>query len=176
MRISSGWSASWPDPLWNRPQGHAIFETMDTETRAAIAALGETMHAGFARMESRMDAGFARTDRFFELQQAQHLEWRDELRGEVGELRGDVGGLRGEVGGLRGEVRALTARVDALTERVGGLEHEVSQLRDFVTREIAEIRLDLRELTERPGQTAELRREVAELTVRVDRLERRQSD
>ena len=49
---------------------------MGTETSAAIAALGETVKAGFARMEAmgaRMDAGFARADHFFELQQAQHV-------------------------------------------------------------------------------------------------------
>jgi hypothetical protein len=49
-------------------------------------------------------------------------------------------------------------------------------LRDYVAREFAGIRLDLRVLRERPGQTDELRREIAELTVRVDRLEQRQSD
>jgi predicted RNase H-like nuclease (RuvC/YqgF family) len=111
-----------------------------------------------ARMEARMDAGFARADRFFELQHAQHLE------------------LRGEFAELRAEVRELRDRVDALTDRAGRLEHEVSLLRDYVTREVAEIRLDLRVLRERPGQTVELRREIAELTVRVDRLEQRQSD
>jgi ubiquinone biosynthesis protein UbiJ len=66
--------------------------------------------------------------------------------------------------------------MDALTERVGGLEHEVAQLRDYITREIAEIRLELRDLRDRAEQTDELRREIAELSVRVDRLERRQSD
>ena len=138
---------------------------VDTETRGAIAALGETMNAGFARMGARMDAGFARVDdrfarvdRYFELQQAQHLA------------------LRGEFAELRVEVRELRDRVDVLTDRVGRLEHEVSQLRDYVTREVAEIRLDLRVLKERPGQTVELRREIAELAVRVDRLEQRQSD
>jgi predicted nuclease with TOPRIM domain len=128
---------------------------MENETRDAITAMGDTI--------------LARMDHYFELQQMQFLEWRDELRGEVGELRG-------EVGELRGEVRALTARVDALTERMGRLEHEVILLRDYVTREIAEIRLELRALSAQSGQTDELRREIAELTVRVDRLERRQSD
>jgi ubiquinone biosynthesis protein UbiJ len=49
-------------------------------------------------------------------------------------------------------------------------------LRDYVTREIAEIRLELRELRAQSNQTDKLRREIAELTVRVDRLERRQRD
>ena len=124
---------------------------VDTGTRAAIAALGESTNAGFARIE-----------RYIELQRAEFLEWREEARGEFAQLHGAFADLR--------------ERVDALTERVARLEHEVMLLRDYVTREIAEIRFDLRELRERSGQTAELRREVAELTVRVDRLERRQSD
>lgn len=56
------------------------------------------------------------------------------------------------------------------------LENEVVLLRDFVTREVGEIRFELRELRGRVDQTDELRREVAALTVRVDRLEQRQSD
>ena len=138
---------------------------MDSETRAAITTLSETMNAGFARM-----------DRYFELQQKQFLEWRAELRGEVGEVRGEVGEVRGEVGGLRGALGELRASLDVLSERVGRLEHEVVLLRDYVTREIGEIRLELRDLRRRSGQTEELRREIAELAVRVDRLERRQPD
>ncbi|MBR9990239.1 MAG: hypothetical protein KFH98_10810 [Gemmatimonadetes bacterium] len=161
----SGWQ-------WNRPGSHAIFGIMDTETSAAITALAETMKAGFARMdarfgagdarfaglEGRMEAGFARVDHLIELQQAQHVEFRNEFSE------------------LRAEVRGLRNRVDALTARVGGLEHEVSQLRDYVTREVAEIRLELRRLRQRADQTDELLREIAELTVRVDGLERRQAD
>jgi hypothetical protein len=45
-----------------------------------------------------------------------------------------------------------------------------------VTREFAEIRLELRHLRGKSVQTDELRREIDELTVRVDRLERRQQD
>jgi predicted RNase H-like nuclease (RuvC/YqgF family) len=142
---------------------------MDTETRAAFAVLGEMMTAGFARvdarmgdMDARMTAGFARADHYFELQHIQHLE-----------LSGEVAGLRGAFAELRGEVKVLSARVDALTERVGSLEHEVSQLRDFVTREVAAIRLELRDLRARADQSDELRREIAELAMRVDRLERR---
>jgi len=133
------------------PSSVAIFTAMDSETRAAVTALSDTMSAGFARM-----------DRYFELSQQQFLEWRAELRGEVGELRSEVGELR--------------VRVDALSERVGRLEHEVALLRDYVTREIAEIRLELRELRGRSGHTDELRREINELAVRVERLERRQPD
>jgi predicted RNase H-like nuclease (RuvC/YqgF family) len=99
------------------------------------------------------DTILARMDHYFELQQKQFLGWRAELRGDI---------------------NALTVRVDALTERVGRLEHEVILLRDYVTREISEIRLELRELRARSGQTDEIRREIAELTVRLDLLERRQ--
>jgi uncharacterized coiled-coil DUF342 family protein len=113
-------------------------------------------------LDEKVTVGFSRADRYFELQQKQFLEWRDELHGEVGELRAGV--------------RDLRDRVDALTERVARLEHEVAQLRDYVTREISEIRLELRVLRGRPGQTDELRREIAELTVRVDRLGQRRKD
>jgi ubiquinone biosynthesis protein UbiJ len=113
---------------------------MDEETRAAFAALAGTVNAGFGRV-----------DRYFELQQAQFVEWRDELRG-------DVAGLR--------------TRLDALTDRVDRLEREVALLRDFVTREIAEIRLELRELRAWHDQSDRLRRELAALSARVDRLER----
>jgi predicted RNase H-like nuclease (RuvC/YqgF family) len=100
---------------------------MDSETRDAITAMGDTI--------------LARMDHYFELQQKQFLELRE--------------------------------RVDALTERVAGLEHEVAQLRDYVTHEISEIRLELRQLRARSDQSDELRREIVELSVRVDRLERR---
>jgi len=110
---------------------------MDSETRDAITAMGDTI--------------LARMDHYFELQQKQFLE-------------------------LRERVDALTERVDALTERVAGLEHEVGQLRDYVTREISEIRLELRVLRARSEQSDELRREIVELSMRVDRLERREQE
>jgi ubiquinone biosynthesis protein UbiJ len=105
-------------------------------------------------------------NRHFELQQAQFIEWRDEVRGEFA-------GLRSEFTGLRGEFAGLHERVDALTERVARLENEVILLRDFVTGEIVAIRLELRELRAQVDQTDELRREIAGLAARVDRLERR---
>lgn len=70
----------------------------------------------------------------------------------------------------------LRDRLDALSERLSRLEHEFLQFRDYVAREITEIRRELRDLRGRPGQTDELRREIAELTMRVERLEGRQSD
>lgn len=117
---------------------------MDTETSTAITALADTMN------------------RYFELQQAQFMEWRDEVRGEFA--------------GLRREFSDLRDRVDALTDRVSRLENEVVLLRDFVTREVAGIRLELRELRAQTDQTDELRREIADVTARVDRLEQRHSD
>jgi chromosome segregation ATPase len=135
---------------------------MDTETRVAIAALTETMNAGFARM-----------DRYFELQQAQFVEWRAELRGEIAGLRERVDTLTERVDTLSERVDTLSERVDTLTERVARLEPEVARLRDFVAREFAEIRLELRELRAQPGQTDELRREIAGLATRVERIERR---
>lgn len=110
---------------------------MDSETRDAITAMGDTI--------------LARMDHYFELQQKQFLE-------------------------LRERVDALTERVDVLTERTAALEHEVAHLRDYVTREISEIRLELRALRARSEQSDELRREIVELSMRVDRLERRQQE
>lgn len=114
--------------------------SMDDETRAAFAALGEVVAAGFAR-----------TDRHFELQQAQCVE-------------------------LRAEVRQLHDRMDSLESRISGLETGVTLLRDYVTREITAIRQELRELRLRSDQNDELRREIAQLAARVDRLERSQQD
>jgi predicted RNase H-like nuclease (RuvC/YqgF family) len=132
---------------------------MDSETRDAITTMGDTI--------------LARMDHYFELQQKQFLEWRAELRGDMHEMRTE---LRADIADLRERVDSLTGRVDSLAARVTGLEHEVARLRDYITREIADIKLELRELRGRSGQTDEIRREIAELTVRVDRLERRQPD
>jgi exonuclease VII small subunit len=119
---------------------------MDSDTRAAFAVLTETMNAGFAR-----------ADRYFELQQAQFLEWRDELRGDLTDLR------------VR--LEALTERVARLEQQVADLEQKLALFRDFVTHEIAGIRLELRELRARDDQTDQFRRDIATLAARVDRLE-----
>ena len=129
-------------------------QNMDSETRAAFTALNETVTV----LSVTVTAGFARADRYFELQHQQHLELRDRLDA------------------LTARVDALTDRVDALTDRIAVLEREVARLRDYVTREISEIRLELREIRARSDQSDELRREIAELAVRVDRLEQRQPD
>jgi ubiquinone biosynthesis protein UbiJ len=126
------------------PGCRGYLQLMDTEIRYAIAALGDSTNAGFARIE-----------RYIELQRAEFLEWREEVRGEFTQVRG---------------------RLDALTARVVGLEQEVMLLRDYATREIGEIRLELRELRARSAQTDPLRLEIDELTARVDRLEQHQPD
>ena len=131
---------------------------MDNETRAAFAAMNESITSlrdTVTALDERMTVGFAQVDRFFELQQLQHVEVCERL---------DL---------LTERVDALTERVDALTERVVRLENQVTLLRDHFTREIAEIRVELRALHAHSDQTDELRRQITELTVRVDRLERR---
>lgn len=50
-------------------------DNVDTETRAAFTALNETVTA----LSETVTAGFARADRYFELQQQQHLELLDRL-------------------------------------------------------------------------------------------------
>jgi chromosome segregation ATPase len=131
---------------------------MSDELRTELALLRETVHAGFARM-----------DRYFELQQEQHVE----LRGQVQELRADVQELRADVQELRAQVEALTRRVDAIEVRLTSLEHEVRSLRDWTTREFADVRLELRRLRQDVvGRDESLRDEVETLTQRVARLER----
>jgi chromosome segregation ATPase len=164
---------------------------MDDEIRSELTAVRASMDAGFAALRESMTAGFARVDHFLELQQVQHLDLRGEvqdLRGDVQELRGDVQELRGEVQELRGEVRELRAmllvlidRVDrieirlaTLDETVQRLDSEVRSLRDWATREFAEVRGELRRMrSEAAGRDEALRRDVDALTARVDRLERR---
>lgn len=67
----------------------------EDELRTEVALLRDAVHTGFARM-----------DRYFELQQAQHIE-----------LRGEVRELRGEMQDLRADVQHLTRRVDRIEER-----------------------------------------------------------
>jgi predicted nucleic acid-binding Zn-ribbon protein len=92
-------------------------------------------------MDDETRAAFARIDRYFELNQAQY----NDLRQEVAGLHVKVDDLRQEVGGLRREI-------DALRE-------EFHRFRDWVAAQLAEIRLAIQQLT-----------------VRVERLEYRQSD
>jgi hypothetical protein len=114
---------------------------MDSEQRAAFAALDKTMAAGFARM-----------DRCFEIQRKGMRAWSDELRFE----------------------RELRRRTGELSNRVVRLEQEVEPPREYVSREISEIRLELFELRWDAWPIDYLRRELAALTERVKRLEMRQ--
>lgn len=119
--------------------------------RAAFAALNDTLVAQGGRLDSiegRMEAGFVKVDHWFELQQQQFVDWRTRLQKQIDELCG---------------------RVDALAS-------QVTLLRDHFTREIAGIRVELRTIGAQCEQVPELRREVAELSVRVDRIDQRQSD
>jgi predicted nucleic acid-binding Zn-ribbon protein len=111
-----------------------------------------------AGLRDTMNAGFARVDGYFELQQAQHVE------------------LRGEVQELRDLLLALTARVDRLEARVAGLENELRAFRDWTSRELMDIRRELRLLREAAEERNELRREVDALDERVTRLEQRRDD
>jgi predicted RNase H-like nuclease (RuvC/YqgF family) len=155
-------NSSHDDPIRHGITLHERYrQIMDNETRAAFTTLNETVTA----LSETVTAGFARADRYFELQHQQHLELLDRLDG-----------LTDRVDALTARVDALTDRVDALTDRIGVLEREVAQLRDYFTRELSEIRFELRELRARSDQSDELRREIAELAVRVDQLEQRRSD
>jgi polyhydroxyalkanoate synthesis regulator phasin len=84
---------------------------MDDETRTAFATMAESMAAGFARM-----------DRYFEFQQAQHIEFRTR---EVLDLRRDVRQLRDVTKESETDVRRdldqLTNRVERLDERLDDL-------------------------------------------------------
>jgi predicted nuclease with TOPRIM domain len=112
-------------------------------------------------MDDETRAAFARIDRYFELNQAQY----NDLRHDVADLRQDVADLRQTVGGLPQAVAGLHVKVDDLRQEVGGLRREIDALReefhrfrDWVAAQLAEIRVALRQLT-----------------VRVERLEYRQS-
>ncbi|CAN5701299.1 hypothetical protein BH23GEM9_BH23GEM9_19990 [soil metagenome] len=125
---------------------------MNDDIRGELVALRDTMNTGFARMSH-----------YFELQQAQHLE----LRGEVQELRDLLLALTSRVDRI--EIR-LT-RVDEAVQRLDG---ELRALRDWVTREFAEVRRELRQIRiEAAGRDAKLRHDLDALTARVDRLEAR---
>jgi chromosome segregation ATPase len=123
---------------------------IDDPERAELAALRETMTAGFAYMHE----GFARMDGYFELQQAQHME------------------LRAEVRELRGMLVVLTARVDVIEVRLDRLETQVGAFRDWVAGELVDIRRELRQLRAAAEEREEFRRDVAALDVRVTRLEK----
>jgi chromosome segregation ATPase len=106
-------------------------------------------------MDDETRAAFARIDRWFELSQAQHLELRQDVNG----LREDVNGLREDVNGLREDVNGLREDVNGLRHRLDALYAEFRSFRDWAV-----------------VQFAELRGLIQQLTLRVERLERRQND
>ena len=111
---------------------------MDSEQRAALAALNDTMAAGLARM-----------DRYFDAHHRLMRGWLDELRSE----------------------RELRRRTRELSNRVLRLEQEVDPPREYLRHEIAEMRLELFAIRWDAWPIEYLRREIAALTARVDRLE-----
>lgn len=132
---------------------------MSDDIRTELTALRDTVHAGFARI-----------DRYFELQQAQHLGLSD----KVDNLGHRVDGLSDKVDNLIAEVRDLNRRVDRVEERLTGLEHSVRAVRDWAAGEFADVRLELRRLRQDVvDRDAALRGDVVALRERVDRLERR---
>jgi polyhydroxyalkanoate synthesis regulator phasin len=129
--------------------------------RTELSLLRDDMQAGFARMDRHIEAthaAFVRIDRFFEMQQAQHLE------------------LRADVQGLRTEVQELTRRVDRVEERLIAMQSEVGAMRDWAVREFADVRLEIRRLRLDLVDCDELGAEVDALSERVDRLERGLAD
>jgi polyhydroxyalkanoate synthesis regulator phasin len=75
---------------------------MDDETRTAFATMAESIAVGFARM-----------DRYFELQQAQHIEFRTEVNARLDALTERVDRRR--------DLDQLTNRVDRVEERLDDL-------------------------------------------------------
>jgi hypothetical protein len=116
----------------------ALSWCMDNDQRAALAALNETMAAGFDRM-----------DRYFDVHHRWMRGWLDELRSE----------------------QELRRRTTELSHRVVRLEQEVQPPREHVWKEIADMRLELFELRWDAWPIDYLRREIASLTTRVDRIE-----
>lgn len=112
----------------------------------------DTLHSEVAELRDTVHAGFARMDRYFELTQAQHLE-------------------------LRTLLVALTNRVDGIEARLSGLENQVREFRDWVSRELADVRRELRLLRQATEPSnADLRRDIDALDARVTRLEQRRDD
>jgi predicted RNase H-like nuclease (RuvC/YqgF family) len=64
-------------------------------------------------------------------------------------------------------------RLTSLESTVQRLDSELRSVRDWATREFAEIRSELRQVRETVEKDASLRRDVRALETRVDHLERR---
>src|SRR5688572_33473507 len=139
------------------PTTSAYLTCMSDETGQTLTALRETMVGGFAR-----------TDRYFELQQAQFFDFRSQVLREFAEFRLELTEVRTELASIRGRIDALTARVDRLEHEVRSLRGEFSSFRDWVTREFADVRSEIRELRRVTSQS-----EIEQLSARVERLEQR---
>ena len=141
------------------PATTAYFGGMSDEIGQTLTELRETMVSGFARI-----------DRYFELQQAQFLDFRSHVIGEFTEIRSEfrseLTGVRSELASIRGRLDALTARVETLEHEVRSLRGELSSFRDWATREFADVRREIRELRRVTSQS-----EIEQLSARVERLE-----
>jgi chromosome segregation ATPase len=105
-------------------------------------------------------------DRYFELMQAQHVQ-----------LRGEVQEVRTLLIGLTARVDRIEERLTGVEERLTGLETEVLSLRDWATREFADVRNEIRLLRQATEERDEsLRRDIDALDARVTRLEQRRDD
>jgi chromosome segregation ATPase len=89
-------------------------------------------------MDDETRAAFGRMDRWFELNQSQY----NDLRQDVAGLHVKMDGLSQEVGGLRQDLQGLRQEFDALRQ-------EFYRFRDWVTAQFAEVRLALQQLTAR---------------------------
>jgi hypothetical protein len=98
-------------------------------------------------MDEETRAAFGRMDRWFELSQAQHIEFRDEMREAVAGLRTE---LTAEIARSADELRAEMREGDQ------ALRAELRSFRDWVVSAITELRTQIREIL-----------------MRLDRLERR---
>jgi chromosome segregation ATPase len=103
----------------------------------------------FYDMDDETRAAFARMDRWFELSQAQHQDLRQEMERQHQDLRQEMERQHQE---LRQQISRLDAGLTALYA-------EFRAFRDWVAL-----------------QFADLRGVIQELTLRVERLERRQND
>jgi predicted nucleic acid-binding Zn-ribbon protein len=110
-------------------------------------------------MDDEMRAAFARMERWFELGQQQHLEFRAEMERRFSGVDDRFTGVEDRFTGLEGRFTGLEGRFTGLEDRLTRLEHEVRALRDWVT-----------------GAIADLRSAVQQILTRLDRLERREGD
>lgn len=124
-------------------------------------------------MDAETRAAFARIDRYFELNQVQITELRQEVaaQGEVlHALSGTVQTLGVEVQTLGSEVKTLGSNVQNLHNQVQTLAGELRSLRSWTEAGFVRIRDELRSFR------AAMEDRLAQLTIRVERLERRLDD